>query len=547
MNDSDSTRQKMEDEEYEDLAGMSKIVIQEVELAVMLPLFRTYLLHHLGLTPTVGVLLHGPPGVGKTMLAHAVAKKANVPIYKISVTECLSGALVGPEETIKKIFLEANSTAPAIVFIDDIDAVTSNNGDFHDDTARLRIFSQLRKCIDESYQLSCQKVSERSDEKCGCVVIIAETTRLDAIHPSLKTGERFGCQIAVDYPNEEARNDILVKFASKDKVDAGDIRKVARSTAGFVGADLASLVDKARTLAVDDRKDLTLSEFEKAGKMVQPLIREGFSVLPCLNWDDVGGLGYLKRELSIEIVDRSKRPEVFEEHGLDLWAGILLYGPPGIGKALVAKAAANEAGATFIHIKGLELPKNYYGGSGLAEIFRRARICSPCVIFFEEVHTLLSKDRGKERGLVAKQLYYTLLQEFDEGKNQGLFLIGSTDRLEAMDPSVLRYGRFGKRYYIPLPSPGDRGKIMAVLARKNNIHTDADLVGLGMHSLVNFSGADISKLLNQAFVAASKRGSADSRIVNNEDFVTALKKISPTISKEENQHYESVAKEFKLL
>ncbi|KAG8390619.1 hypothetical protein BUALT_Bualt01G0102300 [Buddleja alternifolia] len=578
---------------FKDLGGMNG-VIEELKMEVIVPLYHPQLPRYLGVKPMAGILLHGPPGCGKTKLAHAIANETGVPFYKISATELVSGVSGASEENIRELFSKAYRTAPSIVFIDEIDAIASKRENLQREMER-RIVTQLMTCMDESHRLA-KPVDETGDSESadcrpGYVLVIGATNRPDAVDPALRRPGRFDREIVLGVPDEFARVEILSVLTSKLKVEgAFDLLKIARSTPGFVGADLAALANKAGNLAmkriIDKRKaelsgelvdreykedwwrqpwsheemeklSISMTDFEEAAKMVQPSSRrEGFSTIPNVKWDDVGGLNFLRQEFDRYVVRRIKFPEDYEDFGVDLETGFLLYGPPGCGKTLIAKAVANEAGANFIHIKGPELLNKYVGESELAvrTIFSRARTCSPCLLFFDEVDALTTK-RGKEGGWVVERLLNQLLIELDGAEQRrGVYVIGATNRPEVMDRAVLRPGRFGKLLYVPLPTPDERGMILKALARKKPIDATVDLMAIGKdNACENLSGADLSALMNEAAMAALEdklTSSARSSYgipwtIKNEHFKRALEKISPSVSDKQIQYYKLLSESFK--
>ncbi|KAL7196441.1 hypothetical protein ACSBR1_036455 [Camellia fascicularis] len=424
---------------FRDLGGMSGVV-EELKMEVIVPLYHPQLPRWLGVRPMAGILLHGPPGCGKTKLAHAIANETGVPFYKISATELVSGA---SEENIRDLFMKADRTTPSIVFIDEIAAIASKRENLQREIER-RIVTQLMTCMDESHRLvqpaDANTNAESSDCRPGYVLVIGATNIPDAVDPALRRPGRFDREIVLGVPDENARVEILFALTRNLRLEgAFDLVKIARSTPGFVGADLAALANKAGNLTmkriIDRRKSdlsgeptdvdhtedgwrhpwlpeemenlsITMADFEEAAKMVQPSSRrEGFSAIPNVKWEDVRGLHLLRKEFDRYIVRRIKYPEDYEGFRVDLETGFLLYGPPGCGKTLIAKAVANEAGANFIHIKGPELLNKYVGESELAvrTIFSRARTCAPCILFFDEVDALTTK-RGKEGGWVVERL-----------------------------------------------------------------------------------------------------------------------------------------------
>ncbi|KAK6137968.1 hypothetical protein DH2020_028289 [Rehmannia glutinosa] len=499
---------------FKDLGGMSG-VIEELKMEIIVPLYHPQLPRHLGVTPVTGILLNGPPGCGKTKLAHAIANETGMQFYKVSATELVSGV--------------SGLCMASYLSVREMER---------------RIVAQLLTCMDESPGLvkpvDDNANSDSSDCRPGYVLVIGATNRPDAIDPALRRPGRFDREIVLGVPDEKARVEILSVLTCNLKVEgAFDLVKIARSTPGFVGADLAALANKAGNLAmkriIDTRKvefskeptdedcredwwrqpwsneeieklSITMTDFEEAAKMIQPSSRrEGFSAIPNVKWDDVGGLHLLRQEFDRYIVRRIKFPEDYEDFGVDLETGFLLYGPPGCGKTLIAKAVANEAGANFIHIK---------------------------------VDALTTK-RGKEGGWVVERLLNQLLIELDGAEQRrGVYVIGATNRPEVMDRAVLRPGRFGKLMYVPLPSPDERGMILKALARKKPIDVNMDLMALGKDSACeNLSGADLSALMNEAAMAALDekltspcRSPGVPWTIKDVHFKRALEKTSPSVS-----------------
>ncbi|TKY71351.1 Cell division control protein 48-like C [Spatholobus suberectus] len=573
---------------FRDLGGM-KEVLEELKMEVIVPLYHPQLPRQLGVRPMAGILLHGPPGCGKTKLAHAIANETGLPFYQISATEVVSGVSGASEENIRELFSKAYRTAPSIVFIDEIDAIASKRENLQREMEK-RIVTQLMTCMDQSNRLlQPADDSESSDDHHpGYVLVIGATNRPDAVDPALRRPGRFDREIVIGIPDESAREEILSVLTCNLRLEGlFDLRKIARATPGFVGADIAALVNKAGNLAmkriIDERKRelsqdlmgepaedwwrepwlpeeidklaIKMSDFEEAVKVVQPSSRrEGFSSIPNVKWEDVGGLDLLRQEFERYIVRRIKYPEDYERLGVDLETGFLLYGPPGCGKTLIAKAVANEAGANFIHIKGPELLNKYVGESELAvrTLFGRARICAPCILFFDEVDALTTK-RGKEGGWVIERLLNQLLIELDGAEQRrGVFVIGATNRPEVMDRAVLRPGRFGKLLYVPLPSPHERVMILKALARKKSVDASVDLSAIGkMEACENLSGADLAALMNEAAMAALDEKltltetTCDTWTIKRNHFEVALSKVSPSVSDRQKQYYQHLSESFK--
>ncbi|KAJ1435011.1 P-loop containing nucleoside triphosphate hydrolase [Sesbania bispinosa] len=494
---------------FRDLGGM-KEVLEEVKREVILPFYHPHVPKDL--KPS-GILLHGPSGCGKTILARAIANETGLPFYQME-----SGAL---EENIRQIFYKAYRTTPSIVFIDEIDAVASKRENLQRD----RIVTKLITCMDQP--------PDDLEGPSGSILVIGATSRPDAIDPALR--RRFDREIIIGIPDESAREDILSMLITRNNLKLEgpiDLQKIARATPGFVGADLVALTKQASNLAMNkivderyvtseppedwciepwlteevDKQAIKMSDFEEAVKRVQPSTkREGFSPIPNVKWEDVGGLDHLRQEFEDYIIRRIKYPEDYERFGLKSEAGILLYGPPGCGKTLIAKAVANAAGANFRHIK---------------------------------VDALATK-RGKEGGWVTERLLNQLLIELDGAEQRrGVFVIGATNRPEVMDPALLRPGRLGKLLYVPLPSPDERVLILKALTRTIPVDASVDLNVIGTSEACdNLSGADLAALMNEAALAAirERRASTDTtrdtlNTVKTHHIHEALSKVFPSVS-----------------
>lgn len=581
---------------FKDLGGMDGVINEIME--VIYPLYHPQIYPWLGVQPIKGILLHGPPGCGKTKLAHAIASETGVPFYKISATEVVSGVSGESEENIRALFAKASKTSPSIIFIDEIDAISAKRETLQREMER-RIVTQLLTCMDESHQTmrSGDQASDTEisiEKNSGHVLVIGATNRPDSLDPALRRPGRFDREIFLGVPDENARAEILSVLASGLRLEGSfDYKKVAKCTPGFVGADLAALTREAASVAIKRiiasrnsqnpaeceriqiceevwwkkawtqeemiNLSITMADFEEAASKVQPSTRrEGFSTIPNVKWDDVGALSSLRKDFEFYIVRRIKHPDDYEALGMDLDNGFLLYGPPGCGKTLVAKAVANEAGANFIHIKGPELLNKYVGESELAvrTIFTRARTCSPCILFFDEVDALTTR-RGKDGGWVVERLLNQLLIEMDGAeKRKGVFVIGATNRPEVMDPAVLRPGRFGKLLLVPLPDAEGRVSILKALVRNKPMATDVDLNYIG-HSQAceNFSGADLAALVNEACMSALQEkitavSEVDSDMrqdglsVHLSHFEQAFNRVGPSVSKEQRHYYDNVFKKF---
>ncbi|CAK9276146.1 unnamed protein product [Sphagnum jensenii] len=562
------------------------------------PLMHSELYGFLGAQLPGGVLLHGPPGCGKTMLAHAIAVETGVPLLKMSAPEVVSGMSGESEAKVRSLFAEAVKVAPCIIFIDEIDAITPKRETAQREMER-RIVAQLLICMDDLRQASGDFSNRESSEVYnrvkhrGHVVVIGATNRPDSLDPALRRPGRFDREIALGIPDEDARERILVVLASNMRLEGTvDFKAIARRTPGFVGADLAAVTTEAATIAVkrilstketsDTGLDqdlwkrpwtleemeplaITMGDFEEAVGKVQPSAkREGFATIPDVTWNDVGSLGSVRKELEFSISRPIKYPEVYQGMGLDLATGVLLYGPPGCGKTLVAKAIANDAGANFMCVKGPELLNKFVGESERAvrQLFARARNSSPCIIFFDEIDAL-APSRGNDGNGAADRVVNQLLTEMDGlEKRKNIYLIAATNRPDMVDSALLRPGRLDKLLYVPLPDPAGRASILNTLVRRVPLAGDVDVPSIGMSQhCEGFSGADLGALVREACIAALQEQIDESvkmekaplpggvkinhPFVRAHHFEAAFSRVAPSVSSKDQLRYKELHKKIR--
>jgi transitional endoplasmic reticulum ATPase len=449
---------------YDDVGGL-KDTIQKVREMIELPLRHPELFERLGIEPPKGILLYGSPGTGKTLLAKAVANESDANFYYVGGPEIISKYVGESEERLRKLFAEAQENAPSIIFIDEIDAIAPKREEVSGEVEK-RMVSQLLTTMDGL------KVR-------GEVIVIGATNRQDSIDPALRRPGRFDREIEIGIPDKTGREQILnihVRCMPLDK--KVDIKKIAALTHGYTGADLALLTKEAaikalrRVLPSMSIEEETLSpelleslivtgeDFSGAMHEIQPsALREVFVEKPSVKWTDIGGLEQIKREIQEAVELPLKKPEMFEKMGIRPVKGILLYGPPGTGKTMLAKAVAHETEANFISISGAQVLSKYVGESEktVREIFRKARMAAPCVLFIDELDAVAVRRTGYGEGgtLVTERIVDTLLTEMDGLLSlKNVVVIGATNRPDILDPALMRGGRFDR--LVEIKAPKDR-------------------------------------------------------------------------------------------
>ncbi|PVV00724.1 hypothetical protein BB560_004885 [Smittium megazygosporum] len=683
-----------------DMGGIENCTQDIIDLIVM-PMKIPEIYSHLGVSPPRGVLLWGPPGCGKSMLAKAIAGECNVPLVNISAPELVSGMSGESEKKIRDIFGTAKRIAPCILFIDEIDAITQKRENASKDMER-RIVAQLLTCIDDLSDISqppnstpnLDTVSQPNTPKpsidfpeavketingsdnsielqnqsssnltslqnvatfqSGHVVLIGATNNPDALDPALRRAGRFDREISMSVPNVEARSKILAVLTKKMRLHGSlDFAKLAKATPGYVGADLAALASAAgliavkRTLQLLNSKnevsvtplltlnpvdgaleasalgvtgenlngDIEMDEFVETNsnicnsekndinsetgdfpnlendpsnlgsglslqniefdfgfeispevllnlyvteqdfldglKKVQPsAIREGFATVPDVTWESIGALHKIRHELKMAVIEPIMNPELFEKVGIIAPSGVLLWGPPGCGKTMLAKAVANECNTNFISVKGPELVNKYVGESerALRQVFNRARASSPCIIFFDEFDAIVPKRSDGSSEAMAR-IVNTLLAELDgvDGRT-GVYVIAATNRPDIIDPAILRPGRLDKLLFVGLPSHEERLEILKTATRKTPLDPQFDFEMSSItteQALTNFSGADIANLVREASVVALNRciqNGLKDIVVTENDFMEALSKVSCSVNENDLAHYKELSR-----
>ncbi|KIP11002.1 hypothetical protein PHLGIDRAFT_491748 [Phlebiopsis gigantea 11061_1 CR5-6] len=623
-----------------DLGGVAGCVEKMLELVAM-PLCHPEVYIHTGVHPPRGVLLHGPPGCGKTLLAHAIAGELGVPFISVSAPSIVSGMSGESEKTLRDTFEEAKRVAPCLLFIDEIDAITPKRESAQREMER-RIVAQFLTCMDD---MSWDKTDNKP------VIVIGATNRPDSLDAALRRAGRFDHEISMGVPDDEARAQILRVLSSRLRLDGDfDYLALAKATPGYVGADLAALTGAAGIIAVkrifqqlsdgtmvlpetvttqlDTELDvsmtvdvppstvpdaplqpssskttlfsnisssatspansivyflrahpdplteaqlaplcITFTDFTHALAHVQPSSkREGFATVPDVTWADIGALYATREELHMAIVQPIRRPELFSAVGIEAACGVLLWGPPGCGKTLLAKAVANESRANFISVKGPELLNKYVGESERAvrQVFSRARASSPCVIFFDELDALVPR-RDDNMSEASARVVNTLLTELDGlDARKSVYVIAATNRPDMIDPAMCRPGRLDKLLYVDLPTADERAEIVRTVARRVPLGAPGPAVDAArgaIEALVRqrcdgYSGADLAAVVREAGVVALKRalGTLDTMeadpagtanlSVQVQDFETAIEKVQPSVSVAQRRKYESLRSKF---
>jgi transitional endoplasmic reticulum ATPase len=542
--------EKVPEVAYEDIGGLDEEIRKIREMAE-LPLKHPEIFDRLGIQPPKGVLLYGPPGTGKTLLAKAVANETDAHFITLNGPEIMSKWVGEAEKRLREVFDQAEKNAPAIIFIDEIDAIASKRGETIGEVER-RVVAQLLALMDGM-------------KSRGKVIVIAATNRQNSIDPALRRPGRFDREVEIGVPNRTGRLEVLKIHTRNMPLKKNvNLDKLADVTHGFVGADLEALCKEAaisvlrrvmpdlnlkeeRTVDQKILKQLVvgMNDFTKALKYVRPsAMREVLIEVPNVKWDNVGGLEEVKRNLKEIIEWPLKYPQTFERMGITPPRGILLYGPPGTGKTMLARAVANESESNFISVKGPELFSKWVGESekAIREIFQKARQVSPCIIFFDEIDAIAPR-RGMHSGTrVTETVVNQILTEMDGLEElHDVIVIGATNRPDMVDTSLLRPGRFDRLVFVPVPDKDARHEILKVHTRKMPLNKDVDLKTLADATKL-YSGADIQALAREAAMVAL-REDMENKEVNKGHFEEAIEKVRGSLSEREIKLYDGFANE----
>ncbi|HDZ17660.1 MAG TPA: AAA family ATPase [archaeon] len=537
---------------YEDVGGLDR-EIQRVREMVELPLRHPSLFKRLGIDPPKGVLLRGPPGCGKTLLAKAVANESEAHFISINGPEIMSKFYGESEKKLRKLFIEAEEKSPSIIFIDEIDAIAPKRETVTGEVER-RVVAQLLALMDGLHGR-------------GKVIVIGATNRPNSLDPALRRPGRFDREIEIKVPNEKGRREVFQIHTRNMPLDKKiSIREFSQITHGFVGADISAVCREAAMAALRrylpkidleadfidpellEQIEVTKEDFEEALKEVVPSgIREVFVEVPNVTWDQVGGLQDLKQRLIEAVEWPLSHPTIFTRMGVKPPKGILLYGPPGCGKTLLARAVATESEANFISIKGPELLSKWVGESekAIREIFRKAKMASPCIIFFDEFDSIApSRGRHTSDSGVSEKVLSQFLTELDGLEvSKDLVVIAATNRPDILDPALIRPGRIDRILLVPLPDEAGRLEILKIFTKGMPLASGIDIEDLS-EMIEGFSGADIETWCREAAMIAL-RENIRARKVTYENFKDARKDVNPTLTREIIDWYEKFGDKLK--
>ncbi len=537
---------------YEDIGGLHT-EIQRIREMVELPLRHPELFQRLGIEPPKGVFLYGPPGCGKTLLAKAVANESDANFYVISGPEIMSKFYGESEARLREIFQKAQETAPSIIFIDEMDAIAPKREEVTGEVER-RVVAQLLSLMDG--------MGSR-----GNIIVIGATNRPNAIDPALRRPGRFDREIEIGVPDKAGRHEVLqIHTRTMPLASDVDLHRLSDICHGYTGADISALCREAAMKALRrylpeinleeeripshilEKMDVRVDDFTAAYREVTPTaMREVYVEVPSVRWTDVGGLNEVKQDLQEAVEWPLKKPEVFKQVGVQPPKGILLFGPPGCGKTMLARAVATESEANFISIKGPELFSKWVGESekAIREVFRKGRTAAPSIIFFDELDSVVPR-RGMGYGDsgVSERVISQLLTEMDGIESlENVVIIGATNRPDIIDPAILRPGRFDRLIYVPPPDHATRTQIFKIHTQGMPLAHDVNMDQL-LGQTQGYSGADLEAVCREAGLV-SLRKNIEAKEVTHADFRDALERVKPTVTPDMENWYQSFLKRFK--
>ena len=529
---------------YEEIGGLQE-EIKIMREIVELPLRHPELFTRLGIEPHSGILLYGPPGCGKTLLAKVLASESEAAMYLINGPEIMNKYYGETEAKLRDIFKEAKENSPSMIFIDEIDAIAPKREEAYGDVEK-RVVAQLLALMDG--------LTDR-----GNVVVLGATNRPDSIDPALRRPGRFDREMEISVPNADGRLDVM-QIHTRDMPIADDVnlKSLAAELHGYTGADMKSLCREAAIRSIRrylpeidletekiptkilQSMDVKLIDFYDAMHEVIPTaMREFYVERSKIFWEDVGGLEESKRTLQDNLIVAMNNPEKFSKMGIKPPRGALLYGPPGCGKTILARALATESGGNMILVRGPEILSKWVGESekAIREIFRKAKAASPCVIIFDELDSLAKMKNSEDGGGgIGENILSQMLTEMEEGTTSKVVIIGITNRPDLIDNSMLRTGRLDLNVFVNPPDEKGRLEIIKILTDAMPLSKDVDVNEIAV-ATQSYSGADLASLCREAAVEAMQNNSKE---ISSEDFAAGLKKIRPSITKEVETWYEKI-------
>ncbi|TMI30184.1 CDC48 family AAA ATPase [Candidatus Bathyarchaeota archaeon] len=537
---------------YEDIGGLHG-EIQRIREMVELPLRHPELFQRLGIEPPKGVFLYGPPGCGKTLVAKAVANESDANFYVISGPEIMSKYYGESEARLREIFQKAQEMAPSIIFIDEMDAIAPKREEVTGEVER-RVVAQLLSLMDG--------MGAR-----GNIIVIGATNRPNAIDPALRRPGRFDREIEIGVPDKVGRHEVLqIHTRAMPLTSDVNLHRLSEICHGYTGADISALCREAAMKALRrylpeinlkeeripgailEKMEVNLGDFTNAYREITPTaMREVYIEVPSVNWADVGGLTDVKQELQEAVEWPLKKPEVFTRVGIRPPKGILLFGPPGCGKTMLARAVATESEANFISIKGPELFSKWVGESekAIREVFRKGRTAAPSIVFFDELDSVAPR-RGMGLGDsgASERVISQLLTEMDGIESLvNVVVIGASNRPDIIDPAILRPGRFDRLIYVPAPDHDTRLQILRIHTRNMPLVHDVDLDQITRQA-AGYSGADLEAVCREAGLISLRRD-IEAKSVTIEDFRDALERIKPSVTPDMDNWYQGFRKRFK--
>ena len=539
---SESSGDKKSGITYEEVGGL-RDEIKVMREIVELPLRHPELFSRLGVEPHSGILLYGPPGCGKTLLAKVLASESEANMFSINGPEIMNKYYGETEARLRDIFKEAKENSPSIIFIDEIDAIAPKREEAYGDVEK-RVVAQLLALMDG--------LTER-----GNVIVLGATNRPDSVDPALRRPGRFDREMEISVPNGDGRLEVLqIHTRGMPIADDVELKTLASELHGYTGADMKSLCREAAMKSIRrylpkidletekipskilQSMEIKIIDFYDAMHEVVPTaMREFYVERSKIYWENVGGLDEAKTVLEENLISAMNEPEKFLKMGIKPPKGALLYGPPGCGKTILARALSTESGGNMILVRGPEILSKWVGESekAIREIFRKAKSSSPCVIIFDELDSLAKLKSGEESG-VGETILSQLLTEMEEGSSSRVVVIGITNRPDLIDNSMLRSGRLDLRIFVPPPDEKGRLSIIEILTENMPISSDVNLKEIAL-ATQNYSGADLAALCREAAVEAMQLNLTK---ITSKNFASGLKRIKPSISKDVETWYDKI-------